>query len=60
MAVTLLNAEVKKACFFCTPFEKPLCNECLEMGRTKLCPACGSYVLGSRKTCRKCGYEFES
>lgn len=57
-AVTHLNAEVKKACFFCTPFEKPLCNECLEKGRTKICPECGGYVLGTRKTCRKCGYEF--
>ena len=40
-AVTHLNAEVKKACFFCSPFERPLCNECVETGRTKICPECG-------------------
>lgn len=57
-AVTHLNAEVKKACFFCTPFEKPLCGGCLKEGRTKLCPDCGAYVLGSRDTCRKCGHRF--
>ena len=57
-AVTHLNAEVKKACFFCTPFEKPLCGDCLKEGRTKLCPDCGAYVLGSRDTCRKCGHRF--
>ena len=57
-AVDHLNAEVKKACFFCSPFERPLCNECVETGRTKVCPECGSYVLGTRKACKKCGHAF--
>lgn len=57
-AVTHLNAEVKKACFFCSPFERPLCNECVETGRTKICPECGSYVLGTRTACKKCGHAF--
>lgn len=57
-AVTHLNAEVKKSCFFCTPFERPLCNECVEKGRTKVCPECGSYVLGTRTVCKKCGHAF--
>lgn len=56
--VTHLNAEVKKSCFFCTPFVRPLCNECLEKGRIKVCPECGRYVLGSRKNCKSCGHEF--
>ena len=56
--VTHLNTEVKKACFLCSPFEKPLCKDCLKAGRIKVCPECGSYVLGSRATCKKCGYAF--
>ena len=55
---THLNAEVKKACFFCSPFVRPLCNECVETGRTKICPECGSYQLGSRTHCKKCGAEL--
>lgn len=58
-AVTHLNAEVKKACFFCTPFEKPLCGDCLKEGRTKICPECGTYAISSRKVCKRCGHEFE-
>lgn len=54
-----LNNEVKKSCFFCTPFVRPLCNDCLEAGRVKICPECGSYVLGSRASCKKCGHPFE-
>ena len=57
-AVTHLNAEVKKACFFCTPFEKPLCGDCLKEGRTKICPECGAYAISSRKVCKKCGHAF--
>lgn len=54
-----LNAEVKKACFYCSPFVKPLCNECLETGRIKICPDCGTYQLGERTTCKNCGHVFE-
>ncbi len=43
-AVDHLNAEVKKACFFCSPFERPLCNKCVETGRTKVCPECAKHA----------------
>lgn len=55
---TYLNEKSKKACFLCTPLEKPLCKDCLKKGRIKICPSCGKYVLGSRADCKKCGYLF--
>ena len=59
-AKTHLSAETKKACFHCDPLTKPLCHDCVKLGRIKICPTCGSYVLGTRKDCKKCGYVFET
>ena len=58
-AVDHLNAEVKKACFFCSPFERPLCNECVETGRTKVCPECGSACWGRARPARSAGMPSE-
>jgi len=53
-----LPATTKKACFHCDPLTKPLCNDCVDEGRIKICPSCHAYVLGTRSDCKQCGYKF--
>jgi rRNA maturation protein Nop10 len=56
---THLSAQTSKNCFRCDPLNAPLCKQCVKLGRIKVCPACSSYVLGTRKDCKRCGYAFE-
>ena len=42
-----------------TQYTCPVCDKRFENGDdVVVCPECGSYVLGSRATCKNCGYAF--
>lgn len=59
-ATTHLSAKTSKLCFRCDPLCSPLCNDCVKLGRIKICPKCGGYVLGTRKDCRACGASLDA
>lgn len=45
-------------CFRCDPLKQPLCGQCLALGRTVKCQACGGFNLSHRKDCKKCGADL--